>query len=101
MNHIVQHKESQINSFISSLDLNNPDRLSTREIKKGLADILGETPGVEFEYVHDPALNESGQPIMEKGRPKLNETLKSVTVFYTYQGDDGLPKFGRKTYIVN
>ena len=56
MNEIKNLKEKQINDFIYDIELNDA---STSQIKQGLKYILGEEPGVKFNYTQELKVNET------------------------------------------
>lgn len=93
-------KVQQVNTFISNFD--NLEEVSVSEIKKGLKNILGEEPGVEFEYEVNRSLNENGDFERDSlGRLKKDEKLKKIKVFFTYISETHEPKFDGLTFIVN
>lgn len=92
MNEIKNLKEKQINDFIYDIDLNNA---STSEIKNGLKYILGEEPGVKFNYSQEMTVNETTG---EKERG--DSELESIEIYFTYIGDDNKPTFGTCKYII-
>lgn len=92
MNEIKNLKEKQINNFIYEIDLNN---ITSTEIKQGLKSILGEEPGVKFNYKQDTSINETTKKIERK-----EQELNSIEVFFTYIGDNNQPRFGSMKYII-
>lgn len=93
MNEITLLRNRQINDFMANfMDLNNVD---VKDIQEGLRNILGETPGVDFEYGVDLQLNES------TGDEDRIEGLKKIHVYYTYIDEDvNIPKVGKISYVV-
>jgi hypothetical protein len=93
MNEVTLLRNKQINDFMASfMDLNNVD---VKEIQEGLRNILGETPGVDFEYGVDLQLNEA------TGDEDRIEGLKKIHIYYTYIDEDvNIPKVGKISYVV-
>lgn len=91
MNDVIELRRRQINNYMSSIDLNEND-ISVSKIKFDLSQIIGEKPGVELKYKNDVMITESGKKIK-------NEKLESVTIFYTYEDNDG-PHFDRVSYLI-
>jgi hypothetical protein len=93
MNEITLLRNKQINDFMSSFqDLKYVD---VKEIQEGLRNIIGETPGVDFEYGVDYQLNES------TGEEDRIQDLKKINIFYTYIDDNvNQPKIGKISYVV-
>jgi hypothetical protein len=86
-------RTQQINNFMSSFD--DLRSVDTLEIEEGLKKILGETPGVDFEYGVDHLVNET------TGKDDRNVELKKIHVLYSYiDDDDKKPKIGKISYIV-
>ena len=98
--YVHELKVQQVNNFISNFD--NLEEVSVSDIKKGLKAILGEEPGVEFEYVVDRPLNENDDFERDAlGRLKKIEKLKKIKVFFTYIDESHSPRFDGLTFIVN
>lgn len=92
MNEIKNLKEKQINNFIYEIELNNA---SVSEIKQGLKHILGEEPGVKFNYTQEMRVNET------TGKKERQESeLESIEIYYTYIGENDQPTFGSCKYII-
>jgi len=92
MNEIKNLKEKQINDFIYDVELNNA---SVSEIKKGLKYILGEEPGVKFNYTQELKINET------TGKKERQESeLESIEIYYTYIGENDQQTFGTCKYII-
>ena len=92
MNNVIELRRKQINDYMSLIELNEND-ISVSKIKGDLSQILGEKPGIELKYQTDNMIVEGGQKIRNKGR------LESVTIFYTYEDNDG-PHFDRVSYFI-
>lgn len=92
MDEIKNLKEKQINDYIYEVELNDP---SVSEIKKGLKYILGEEPGVKFNYTQELKINETTG---KKERQKSE--LESIEIYYTYIGDGDTQTFGSCKYII-
>lgn len=93
MNDIKNLRDQQINNYMSSFeDLREVD---VEVIKEGLKQLLGEEPGVEFEYGVDFTMNET------TGENERQNGLKKINVLYSYiNSDTDLPTIGKKSYIV-
>lgn len=92
MNDVIELRRRQINNYMSTIDINEND-ISVSKIKFDLGQILGEKPGVELKYKSDVMITESGKKV------RSNEKLESVTIFYTYEDNDG-PHFDRVSYLI-
>jgi len=92
MDEIKNLKEKQINDFIYEVELNN---VSVSEIKFGLKNILGEEPGVKFNYTQETKVNET------TGKKERSESeLESIEIYFTYIGENDLARFGTCKYII-
>ena len=75
MDTIQAHKQKIINDYINTVDLTEID---VTQIKIDLHQLLGETPGVQLNYIRE-------EMIMEDGKSKKElEKLESISVIYTY-----------------
>ena len=92
MNEIKNLKEKQINDFIYDVELNN---VSVSEIQQGLKNILGEEPGVKFNYAQETKMNETTGK-KERGKSEL----ESIEIYFTYVGQNDKPRFGSCKYII-
>jgi len=93
MNEITLLRNQQINNFMS--EFTNLKDVDVKDIQEGLRKILGETPGVDFEYGVDFQLNEA------TGDEDRLEELKKIHIFYTYFDiEDNLPKVSKISYVV-
>ena len=92
MNEIKSLKEKQINNFIYEIELN---KASTSEIKNGLKKILGEEPGVKFNYKREIKINET-----TKEKERKESELDSIEIYYTFIGDNNQSQFGTMKYII-
>lgn len=93
MNDIKNLKTKQINEFMASFD--DLKEVDVKEIEEGLHEILGEKPGIDFEYGVDYELNESS------GEEERKHELKKINIIYTYIEDISKPPhIGRISYIV-
>jgi hypothetical protein len=92
MNEIVELRTRQINNFIASFD--NLNDVNVKDIEEGLHSIIGEKPGIDFEYGVDYILNEA------TGEEDRKHELKKIHVLYSYIDDNGNPKIGKMSYIV-
>lgn len=89
---ITELRRKQINDYMSSIELNE-DSISVSQIKSDLQRILGEKPGVELKYKTESLLVEGGKRDKNKG------VLESITIFYTFEENDG-PHFDRVSYFI-
>lgn len=89
---VKQLRTQQINNFISSFD--DLKDVSVSDIEEGLLSIIGEKPGVDFEYGVEHILNEA----THKDERKVE--LKKINILYSYFESDGKPKIGKISYIV-
>jgi len=92
MNDIVALKRKQINDYISSIELDE-NSISVFQMKNDLHKILGEKPGIELKYKNETIITEAGN------KRKINKTLESITIFYTFENMDGT-NFDRISYII-
>ena len=91
MNAVTEIRRKQINDYMSSIELNE-DSISVSQIKSDLYNILGEKPGVEIKYRNE-------QLITEGGKKEHKGIMESITIFYTYEDNDG-PHFDRVSYFI-
>jgi len=90
---VKELRTKQINDFMSQFDsLNETD---TEVISEGLQSILGETPGIDFEYGADKVLNEAS------GEEETKRELKKIHIFYTYQDEESDLRVSKISYIVD
>lgn len=90
---VVELRTKQINDFMSSFDSLN--EVDTEVIMDGLQRILGEKPGVDFEYGADVMINEATK---EK---TVKRELKKIHVYYTYTDEEGDLRVSKISYIVD
>lgn len=88
---VTDLRRKQINDYMSSIELNE-DSISINQIKSDLYKILGEKPGVEIKY-------RTEQLITEGGKKERKGIMESITIFYTYEDNDG-PHFDRVSYFI-
>lgn len=88
---VTELRRKQINDYMSSIELNE-DSISVNRIKSDLYQILGEKPGVEIKY-------KTEQLITEGGKRERKGVMESITIFYTYEDNDG-PHFDRISYFI-
>ena len=73
--YIKAFKEKQINDYISNnLNFENPNQISSNQVKNDLKNILGEEPGIKLNYRTDTMISETG------GKNKRVEILESITI---------------------
>lgn len=93
MNEIKNLKTKQINNFMASFD--DLKNVSTKQIEEGLKDILGEKPGVDYEYGVDYEINES------TGEEIRKHELKKINIIYSYiEETNKSPIISKISYIV-
>lgn len=73
-------KRQSIENYIKSIDFSKD--WSSKSIEKGLKNILGETPGVKFNWEKDVMINEI------KGEAKEYTKLDSIQVVFTDTDDN-------------
>jgi len=92
MNEIKNLKEKQINDFVYDIELKG---ISVPDIKLGLKRILGEEPGVKFNYIQESTINET------TGKTERGESeLESIEIYYTYIDDNNQTTFSSCKYII-
>jgi hypothetical protein len=89
---ITDLRRKQINDYMSSIELDE-DSISISQLKSDLQKIIGEKPGVELKYKTDTLITEGGEKTRKKG------ILESITIFYTYEDNDGT-RFDRVSYFI-
>lgn len=89
---ITELRRKQINDYMSSIELDEKS-ISVNQIKNDLQKILGEKPGIELKYKKDNLITEAGL------RKNKTEVLESITIFYSYEDNDG-PHFDRISYFI-
>lgn len=92
MKEIIELRRKQINDYMSTIDLNE-ESISINQIKSDLYMILNEKPGVELKYKKESMITEGG--IKKPGVGKLD----SITIFYTYDDNDGV-HFDKVSYFI-
>lgn len=93
MDDIKNFKIKQINEFMASFD--NLKDIDVDQIEEGLKGVLGEKPGIDFEYGIDYLINEN------TGEEERKDELKKINIIYSYIDDvNTAPKIGRISYIV-
>lgn len=90
---VKELRTQQINDFMSQFS--NLTIVDVDVIKEGLRKILGEIPGVDFEYGVDISLNETTQ---EK---KRTEKLNKIHIYYTYYDEYNTIKSSKISYLVD
>ena len=90
---VKELRTKQINDFMSQFeDLKETD---TGMISEGLHDILGELPGIDFEYGVDMIMNESS------GEEEKIKDIKKIHIFYTYTDEEDDLRVSKISYIVD
>jgi len=94
MDDIKMFKEKIINDYIyANIDLTHA---KVSDIKNGLRQVLGEEPGVKFNYEENMKINEDSGKV-----ERLDNELESVEIYYTYIGSDNMPHAAHLKYVVN
>jgi len=86
-------RTKQINDFMSQFD--NLNETDTEVISEGLQQILGESPGIDFEYGAETVLNES------TGEEEIKGALQKIHIFYTYTDEEDDLRVSKISYIVD
>lgn len=77
-----QSKESIIQNFISNVNFNDP-KLDMHRVKRELAVLLHEEPGIKLDWMKDKTINEIS------GKETTIEKVASVKVYYTLTDAEG------------
>lgn len=86
-------RTKQINDFMSQfMDLNEID---TEIIEEGLRNILGEVPGIDFEYHSEISLNET------TGKDERRKKLSKIHIFYSFIDDSNHIVASKVSYLVD
>lgn len=86
-------RTKQINDFMSQfMDLNEID---TETIEEGLRNILGEVPGIDFEYHAETSLNE------KTGKDDRIKKLSKIHIYYTFIDDTNHIIASKVSYLVD
>ena len=90
---VKELRTKQINDFMSQFD--NLKETDTDMIGEGLKNILGESPGIDFEYGVDVVMNESS------GEEERIKDIKKIHIFYTYMDEEDDLRVSKISYIVD
>jgi len=90
---VKELRTKQINDFMSQFD--SLKETDTDMINDGLKDILGEQPGIDFEYGADEILNE------DTGETERVKDIKKIHIYYTYQDEENDLRVSKISYIVD
>lgn len=90
---VKELRTKQINDFMSMFD--SLKETDTDMISEGLHDILGELPGIDFEYGVDEMLNEATNKI-----EKIKD-IKKIHIYYTYTDEENDLRVSKISYIVD
>jgi len=94
MDDIKIFKEKAINDYIyANINLTHT---GANDIKHGLRNLLGEEPGVKFNYKPSMKINETTGMV-----ERLPNELESIEIYYTYIGSDNMPHASHMKYVVN
>lgn len=91
-NSIKQIRTNQINEFMSNFNLSEID---VDTIEDGLATLLGERPGVDFEYNVDVQINEGSK------KEERIKKLEKIHVYFSYINEDNNICVGKVSYLVD
>jgi len=90
---VKEIRTRQINDFMSQFeDLNSID---TQIIESGLKTMLGESPGIDFEYGVEHTLNET------TGEDKRLKKLEKIHIYYSYIDDYDKVRVSKISYLVD
>lgn len=90
---VIDLRTKQINDFMSQFE--SLKETDTVMISDGLRSILGETPGIDFEYGADTILNES------TGEEETISDIKMIHIYYTYSDEEDDLRMSKISYIVD
>jgi len=90
---VKELRTKQINDFMSQFE--SLKETDTDMINDGLKDILGEQPGIDFEYGADEILNE------DTGETERVKDIKKIHIYYTYQDEENDLRVSKISYIVD
>lgn len=90
---IKELRTKQINDFMSQFD--NLRETDTEIIIDGLKTILGEEPGIDFEYGVDYQINE------DTGEEERRKDLSKIHIYYTYMNEENKFRASKISYIVD
>jgi len=89
---VKELRTKQINDFMSQFE--NLKETDTVMISIGLKDILGEEPGIDFEYGADKIMNES------TGEEDIIRGIKTIHIYYTYTDEENDLRVSKISYLV-
>ena len=89
---VKELRTKQINDFMSQFE--NLKETDTEMISTGLKQILGESPGIDFEYGVDRIVNEN------TGEEEKIKDIKKIHIYYTYTDDVGDLRVSKISYLV-
>jgi hypothetical protein len=90
---VKELRTKQINDFMSQFEsLKETDTLM---ISDGLKQILGESPGIDFEYGADTIVNE------DTGKDEIIRDIKKIHIYYTYTDEVNDLRVSKISYIVD
>jgi len=90
---VKELRTKQINDFMSQFE--NLKETDTEMISEGLHTILGELPGIDFEYGVDMVVNESS------GDEERVKDIKKIHIYYTYTDEESDLRVSKISYIVD
>lgn len=85
-------RTNQINDFMSNFNLSE---INVDDIEDGLTQILGERPGVDFEYEVERRINEGSK------KEERIKKLEKIHVYFSYIGEDNTIHVGKVSYLVD
>jgi hypothetical protein len=90
---VKELRTKQINDFMSQFD--SLKETDTDTISEGLRDVLGEQPGIDFEYGADEIINE------DTGESEIIRDIKKIHIYYTYNDEEDDLRVSKISYIVD
>lgn len=86
-------RTKQINDFMSQfINLNDID---TDIIEEGLRNLLGEVPGIDFEYETEISINETS------GKDDRRKKLSKIHIYYTFINENNNIVASKVSYLVD
>jgi hypothetical protein len=90
---VKELRTKQINDYMSQFD--SLKETDTDMIGEGLKSILGEEPGIDFEYGVDEIINE------DTGDLEKVRDIKKIHIYYTYTDESDDLRVSKISYLVD
>lgn len=90
---VKELRTKQINDFMSQFE--SLKETDTVMISEGLKTILGEDPGIDFEYGAETILNEA------TGEKTVIRDIKMIHIYYTFTDEENDLRVSKISYIVD